>query len=183
MEEDADATYPDLRAYTQGRDLELRMPMGDHISYREYTRTRPGGVLRSSFKKLLSLLVNFVLFWKVRVILYRMMGMNIPGTSYIGRECYLDPDFPEMITIEDKAGLAARVIIVTHDTYRDLVAPVVIKSRAFVGIGSIILPGVTIGESAVVGAGSVVTKDVEPGVVVAGNPARFIKKTVRGYRC
>ena len=43
---------------------------------------------------------------------------------------------------------------------------------------SIILPGVTIGEGAVVGAGSVVTKDVEPWSVVVGNPAKFVKKRV-----
>ena len=42
--------------------------------------------------------------------------------------------------------------------------------------GAIVLPGVTIGEGAVVAAGSVVTKDVEPWTVVGGNPARFIKK-------
>ena len=44
--------------------------------------------------------------------------------------------------------------------------------------GAIVLPGVTIGEGAVVGAGSVVTKDVEPWTVVGGNPAKFIKKRV-----
>jgi carbonic anhydrase/acetyltransferase-like protein (isoleucine patch superfamily) len=50
-----------------------------------------------------------------------------------------------------------------------------IVSKGFAG-WSIVLPGVTIGEGAVVGAGSVVTKDVEPWTVVGGNPAKFIKK-------
>ncbi|MFM5035280.1 MULTISPECIES: acyltransferase [Aeromonas] len=52
---------------------------------------------------------------------------------------------------------------------------VTLKQGCWIGANSIILPGVTIGYNAVVGAGSIVTKDVPPGVVVAGNPAKFIK--------
>ncbi len=50
------------------------------------------------------------------------------------------------------------------------------NNALFMGAGSTILPGVTVGENAVVGAGSVVTKDVEDNTVVAGNPARLIKR-------
>ena len=54
--------------------------------------------------------------------------------------------------------------------------PVVeIGSDAWIGAGAIILPSVKVGEGAVIGAGSVVTKDVEPHMVVAGNPAHVIK--------
>jgi acetyltransferase-like isoleucine patch superfamily enzyme len=53
--------------------------------------------------------------------------------------------------------------------------PTLIKRGASVGSGATLLCGITIGENAMVGAGSVVTKDVPPGVVVAGNPARIIK--------
>jgi len=53
---------------------------------------------------------------------------------------------------------------------------VVIKRGAWIGAGAIILPNVTIGERAVVGAGAVVTRDVPPYTVVAGVPAREIKK-------
>jgi len=53
---------------------------------------------------------------------------------------------------------------------------VIIGKDGFIGSNSIILPGVTIGEGAVIGANSVVTKDVPPEVIVAGNPARFIRK-------
>ncbi|QLC67473.1 acyltransferase [Flavobacterium sp. LPB0248] len=52
---------------------------------------------------------------------------------------------------------------------------VILKKGCWIGANVIILPGVTIGENSVVGAGSVVTKDVSAGVVVAGNPARIIK--------
>ncbi len=53
---------------------------------------------------------------------------------------------------------------------------VVIKNDVLIGANAIVLKGVTIGEGAVVAAGSVVAKDVEPYTVVAGNPAKFIKK-------
>lgn len=53
--------------------------------------------------------------------------------------------------------------------------PVIVESRASIGSGAVLLPGVRIGEGALVGAGSVVTKDVAPGAVVAGNPARDMR--------
>jgi acetyltransferase-like isoleucine patch superfamily enzyme len=54
-------------------------------------------------------------------------------------------------------------------------APIVIEDDVWVGANAIILKGVTIGARSIIGAGSVVTKDVAPGVVVAGNPARVVK--------
>lgn len=54
--------------------------------------------------------------------------------------------------------------------------PIVIERNAWLGGGVIVLPGVTVGENAVVGAGAVVTKNVSPNVVVAGNPAREIRQ-------
>lgn len=62
----------------------------------------------------------------------------------------------------------------TYDTcYSE---PVIIGNDAWIGCNCIILKGVTIGEGAIVGAGSVVTKNVEPYTMVAGNPAKFVKK-------
>lgn len=59
----------------------------------------------------------------------------------------------------------------------DRVGKVDIKDNVFIGHGAIILPGVTIGPNVIVGAGSVVTKDIPEGVIVAGNPAKPIGKT------
>lgn len=56
------------------------------------------------------------------------------------------------------------------------VVPTLVKKRASIGTSTTILCGVTIGENAIVGAGSVVTKDVPDGMIVAGNPARVIRK-------
>ena len=56
--------------------------------------------------------------------------------------------------------------------------PIDIEENVWLGANVIILPGVTIGENSIVGAGSVVTKDVPENVVVAGNPAKFIRKVI-----
>lgn len=85
------------------------------------------------------------------------------------------------ITIEDDVRVAANVQLISnnHDLIdRDVLVckPVVLKRNCWIGAGSSILPGVTVGENAIVGAGSVVTKDVAPNTIVAGNPARLIRK-------
>ena len=84
------------------------------------------------------------------------------------------------ITIEDEALIAANVQLISnnHDLQnRNIITckPVRICRRAWIGAGATILPGVTVGENAVVGAGSVVTHDVAPNTIVAGNPAKFIR--------
>ena len=62
------------------------------------------------------------------------------------------------------------------------IAPVKISNKVWIGFNCIILKGVTIGEGAVVGAGSVVTKDVPPWTIVAGNPARIIREIPENER-
>ena len=84
------------------------------------------------------------------------------------------------ITIDDGAMIAANVQLISnnHDLYERQVItckPVHIGKNAWIGAGATILPGVTVVDNAVVGAASVVTKDVAPDTIVAGNPARFIK--------
>ena len=56
-----------------------------------------------------------------------------------------------------------------------------VKRGASIGSGATLLGGITIGENAIVGAGSVVTKDVPPNTTVAGNPARILKPAARDY--
>lgn len=58
----------------------------------------------------------------------------------------------------------------------EMTKPIKIGNDVWVGGGAIILPGVTVGDGSTVGAGSVVTRDVEPYTVVAGNPARTIRR-------
>ena len=84
------------------------------------------------------------------------------------------------LTIEDDTMISLNCTIVTnnHDVYeRNIITckPVHIKRNVWIGVNVTILPGVTIGENAVVGAGAVVTKDVPDNAVVVGNPAKVIK--------
>lgn len=77
-------------------------------------------------------------------------------------------------------GPEATILTLGHDpqssVFADRGGDVVIGDRVWIAYRAIILPGVTIGEGAVIAAGAVVTKNVEPYTIVAGNPARYIKK-------
>jgi len=115
---------------------------------------------------------------------------TMPGTTEydmvkIGRNVVVMPGCLMMsaggITIDDGAQIAANVQLISnnHDLYERQVItckPVHIGKNAWIGAGATILPGVTIGDNAVVGAASVVTKDVPADTIVAGNPAKFIKR-------
>ena len=84
------------------------------------------------------------------------------------------------ITIEDDVMIAANVSLISnnHDPYERqvlLCKPVVVKKGAWIGAGATILPGVTVGRYAIVGAASVVTHDVPDYAVAVGNPAKVIK--------
>lgn len=84
------------------------------------------------------------------------------------------------ITIDDDAMIAANVQLISnnhdlHDRVVLICKPVHICRKAWIGAGATILPGVTIGENAVVAAAAVVTKDVPANAIVAGNPAKIIK--------
>jgi maltose O-acetyltransferase len=65
---------------------------------------------------------------------------------------------------------------VSRRAWSESASPISIADGVWIGGGAIVLPGVKIGENAVVGAGAVVTRDVEAGTVVAGNPARVIRR-------
>jgi len=64
----------------------------------------------------------------------------------------------------------------TFDVMKPVVRPITVEDDCFIGAGVILLPGVSVGRGATIGAGSVVTRDVPPGAIVAGNPARLIRE-------
>jgi galactoside O-acetyltransferase len=117
-----------------------------------------------------------------------------------GDRCYIGAShlvLAQAITLGDDVVISWGVTIVDHNSHaiewnkraNDVldwargtknwtdvkVAPVRIENRAWIGFNAIILKGITIGEGAIVGAGAVVTKDVPPYTVVAGNPARVVR--------
>ncbi|MDE6802326.1 MAG: galactoside O-acetyltransferase [Muribaculaceae bacterium] len=85
------------------------------------------------------------------------------------------------VIIEDEVMIAANAQLISNNHDLDnrwiiTCKPVRICRRAWIGAGATILPGVTVGYNAVVGAGSVVTKDVEANTIVGGNPAKVIRR-------
>jgi acetyltransferase-like isoleucine patch superfamily enzyme len=121
-------------------------------------------------RKPLGLLSQVWFGWRWRVRFLRWMGVHIKG-SYVGRDCLFDQEVPELITVEPGVTMSSRIIVIAHDSQRHIVGEVRICRGAFIGAGVIILPGVCIGERAVVAAGAVVTRSVPPGETVAGVPA------------
>src|SRR4051794_11574729 len=113
----------------------------------------------------------------------RRRGVAIGRNSRINRNCTLD--VRNGLTIGENVSISPEVMILgeSHDyndpDFRDLEpGPVTIEDYVWIGSRAIILPGVTVGRGAVVAAGSIVTKDVDPLTVVAGVPAKPV--AVRG---
>lgn len=143
----------------------------------DYERHARIGFLKVGLNKCLNILSRFMIVPGIRNFLYRIMGVNLGKNVFIGLDSYFDDQFPELITIREGATISFRVVIVAHDDSGEkTVNPISIGRNVYVGVGAIILPGVNIGDNAVIAAGAVVSKDVPPSVVVAGVPARIIKK-------
>ncbi len=118
-----------------------------------------------------------------RVYAIRTLGVQI------GSGCRILSDIattePWLISVGDRVTISSGVTFITHDgsgwLYRDergrrfRFAPIRVGSDVFIGAGVTVLPGVSIGDRCVVGAGSVVTASVPDGTIVAGVPARPIK--------
>lgn len=110
--------------------------------------------------------------------------MVAPEKFFMGKNVFINGNLLAMsmggVTVEDDVQMAANVQILTnnHDPYdRELLTclPVVIKKGAWIGAGATILPGVTVGRHAIVGAAAVVTKDVPDYGIAVGNPAKVVK--------
>ncbi|MGM9551172.1 MAG: acyltransferase [Clostridia bacterium] len=123
-----------------------------------------------------------------RVLLHRYVKLSafggkieIGNNSYIGDRTEIHSG--KMVKIGNNVNIAWDCNILDRDYHAfesecEVVKPVVIEDHVWIGARSMVLKGVTIGEGAVVAAGSVVTKDVPGRCLVAGNPAKVIKENV-----
>jgi len=137
-------------------------------------------------KKILKPLAKIAPHNRLRVLFLKMCGYSIGKDVFIGEDLIISDNLHDKnVIIEDRVSIGPRVTLITASApnfsrirpYVKVSSGVIrIKSDAWIGAGSIILPNVTIGEGAVVGAGSVVTKSVPAYTIVAGVPAKEIKK-------
>lgn len=109
--------------------------------------------------------------------------LSIGPGCYIGKDCLFD--LSDRITLEQNVTVAMRVTLLTHmdvgksaakDIYPAHACPLTVREGAYLGAGSTILAGVTVGSRAFVTAGAVVTEDIPDDTMVGGVPARVIKK-------
>lgn len=120
---------------------------------------------------------------------WRKMGCHVGNNVSIGHSVAVDVGNTGLIHIEDDVILTNHCIILCHRRdmkgYRKgddgtklpyIYAPVTLKKGCQIGMGSIIMPGVTVGEGAIVGACSVVTKDVPAWTIATGSPCKVIKE-------
>lgn len=111
---------------------------------------------------------------------YISMGMKIGKNCSIQPRCIFDYSHCNLITIGNNVIIAPEAYLLAHDasTKSDLgytkIGRIDIEDNVFIGARALIMPGVTVGENSIVAAGSVVTKNVRPNTVVAGNPAKEI---------
>ena len=114
------------------------------------------------------------------------LHINLGIFTRIGKNVFINHDCTFLdiggITIEDDVLIGPKVSLITEshplspaERRALIVKPIVIKCNVWIGAGATILPGVTVGENAVVAAGAVVNKDVPANTVVAGVPANVIK--------
>lgn len=115
--------------------------------------------------------------------LVRKHGGVVGKDVFIGENVHIDLDWAFLLEIGDGAVISARTVIEMHDSSlpnvmgrgKLRVGRVRIGKRSYIGVNTVILPGVHIGDGAIVGALSLVNRDVPPRQVWAGNPARFIR--------
>lgn len=126
---------------------------------------------------------------KLRPWVLRKIGCSVGKDVFIGDSVKVDSGHADLIFIEDHVHIAGGTRLLCHqrdlsnykvgDDYAKLgytLKPIILKKGCLVGMESFVLPGVTIGEGAIVGAGSLVTKDVPAWTIATGRPAKVIKQ-------
>ncbi|MBN1384078.1 MAG: acyltransferase [Elusimicrobia bacterium] len=153
------------------------------------TESQRSSLLNSKtfIKILLGHLAYFVSFWpSLCVLIHKIRGVRIKNLSktYIGYHALIDNVYPELITIDENCIIESNVLIFAHfkpspplqKYYGEVKKQAVnIHKGTYIGSSAIILPGVTVGENCIIYPGAVVTHDLPPNTIVAGNPAKKLK--------
>ena len=123
-----------------------------------------------------------------RTKFWKKCGVHVKGKFKVGYGVYFDAGNAEHIHIEDGVWIASQCLLLCHrriidnynvgDDYNKLpykIEDIYLRRGCCIGMQTTIMPGVTVGEGAIVGVGSLVTKDVPPYSLAIGRPAKVIK--------
>lgn len=172
---------------------------GLNFSEEEYGQVSLWEMIRSALKHIrnaillkycmYSVILSPLNYRKIRPILWRWMGAKVGKDCFIGYEVWVDMTNTELIEMEDHVHIANRCLLLCHqrdlsdyhigDDYAKLgyhKRKIVLKKGCLIGMNSMVMPGVTIGEGAIVGAGSLVTKDIPAWTIATGRPAKVVKQ-------
>lgn len=114
-------------------------------------------------------------FMRVRVAYLRgLWGHELHPTARISFSAYLDRTNPKGVCIGAYTVIARGAVVLSHDYTRSVSARTNIGRNCLIGVNAIVMPGITIGDEVVVGAGAVVTRDVPSNSLAIGNPAQVV---------
>jgi acetyltransferase-like isoleucine patch superfamily enzyme len=124
----------------------------------------------------------------IRPAILKKIGCNVGKNVFIGSQVYFDSGYANLIEIEDYVHVTARCLLLCHERnlsnyYKNdnasklkyKTGKIILKRGCMIGMNTMIMPGVTVGEGAIVGAYSLVTKDIPPWTIAVGRPAKVVK--------
>ncbi|MEW6425173.1 MAG: acyltransferase [Bacillota bacterium] len=134
--------------------------------------------VRVAFNFLVIYFCRYLPCLPVKNFLYRRLGMRLGKNVSVGLMAMMDIFYPQLISIGDNTIVGYNATILCHEfrIKEFCTGKVEIGANVLIGANSTILPGVRIGEGAQVGAGSLVNRDVPPGALAAGVPARVVRR-------
>jgi len=140
-------------------------------------------MLRVMWRALVIQVARYTPWVGAKRLLYRSLGVTIGPYTAVGLMVMFDIFFPQDITIGQDTIIGYQSTILCHEFLRHewRRGPVVIGNDVMIGANTTILPGVVIGDGAVVSAGSLVNRDVPAGAVVGGVPIRIINVKGDGH--
>ena len=176
----------------------LLRALGFNYSEEEYGDVSLWRVIKQFFRNIRLKHLEKMLDWsilepfeprKLRPILIRKMGCHVGKNTFFGDYVRMDTSYADMIYIDDYAHITSGCRLLCHqrdltgycvgDNAADLgyrTGEIHIGKGVMIGMESLIMPGVTIGDGAIVGAYSLVTKDIPAWTVAAGRPAKVLKE-------
>jgi len=180
------------------KTFRLLKKIGLNFSEDEYGQVSFGKMIKTALKHvrnafllkycMYSVLLSPINYRKIRPMVWRWMGAKVGKDCFIGYEVWVDMTNTHLVELEDHVHIANRCLLLCHqrdlsdyyigDDYAKLgyhKKKIILKKGCLIGMNSMIMPGVTVGEGAIVGAGSLVTKDVPAWTIATGRPAKVVK--------